>query len=152
MDIPMTGRCQCGAITYTLRAEPVFNYACHCGSCQKRTGSAFSMGLVVPTEALEVEGDLTPWTRRSDKGQTNTRYSCAACGNIIYGVGEANPELAKLQPGTLDDTSDVEPDVHIWTSRKQPWLSLPEGAPDFPTEPADPAELLQAALAYRSVK
>lgn len=41
-----TGSCQCGAITYALSGEALFVYACHCHSCQKRTGSAFSMGLL----------------------------------------------------------------------------------------------------------
>lgn len=33
------------------------------GTCQKRTGSAFSMGLIVPTEALQITGKLTAWSR-----------------------------------------------------------------------------------------
>ena len=52
------GRCQCGAISYTLNNEPLFGYACHCYNCQKRTGSAFSMGLVITLDSLELEGEL----------------------------------------------------------------------------------------------
>ena len=104
----------------------------------------------VATESLDVTGPLTPWSRVSDEGNTNTRYSCTGCGNIIYGIGDTNPELAKLQAGTLDDTSDVEPDVHMWTRRKQPWVRLPEGASTFETQPEDAAGFFQAALDYRA--
>lgn len=150
MKTPLTGRCQCGGVEYTVNTDPLFTYACHCYNCQKRTGSAFSMGLVVATESLAVTGPLVAWSRVSDEGNTNTRYSCAECGNIIYGIGDTNPELSKLQAGTLDDTRDVEPDVHLWTCRKQPWVSLPDGASTFETQPEDAAALFQAALDYRA--
>ena len=150
MNIPISGSCQCGAVTYSVNAEPLFTYACHCSSCQKRTGSAFSLGLIITTAALDLKGTLTAWQRVSEQGNTNTRYSCASCGNIIYGIGDSNPELAKLQAGTLEDTRAVEPEVHIWTSRKQPWLTLPDRARQFETQPENSLELLQAALDYRA--
>ena len=150
MQTPLKGSCQCGAVTYTVSAEPLFTYACHCHSCQKRTGSAFSMGLVIATETLELEGALTTWSRVSEQGNTNTRYSCASCGNIMYGIGDTSPELAKLQAGTLEDTSEVEPEVHMWTITKQPWLVLPELVRKFETQPDDGLELFQAAMDYRA--
>jgi len=150
MDTPKTGRCQCGAVTYSLAAAPLFTYACHCHSCQQRTGSAFSMGLVVLTDSLRVEGELSAWTRTSAQGSRNTRYSCAACGNIIYGVSDGSPGTAKLQPGTLDDTSRVEPEVHIWTQNRQRWFEVPPRMRQFDTQPEDLAALLQAAQAYRA--
>lgn len=150
MNVPLSGSCQCGAVTYTVSAEPLFTYACHCSSCQKRTGSAFSLGLVIATDALALKGPLTPWSRTSEQGHTNTRYSCASCGNIIYGIGDNTPELAKLQAGTLEDTGAVEPEVHMWTIKKQPWLTLPAGVHQFETQPEDGLALLQAALDYRA--
>ena len=107
MSTNLKGSCQCGAISLTASAAPLLTYACFCYSCQKRTGSAFSMGLVLPTDALEVVGELTAWSRKSDKGFTNTRYSCADCGNIIYGVDDTGMGLAKLQAGLLEDTSHL---------------------------------------------
>ncbi len=59
MTTALTDCCQCGTIHYRVTAEPLFTYACHCGSCQKRTGSAFSMGMVVLTESLHGEGEPT---------------------------------------------------------------------------------------------
>ena len=150
MPIPLTGRCQCGQVRYSVAAQPLFTYACHCSDCQKRTGSAFSMGLVVLTDSLQAQGELTSWSRTSDKGNTNTRYSCAGCGNIIYGVGDSNPELAKLQAGTLDDTQALEPELHIWTCKKQGWVSLPPRARTFDKEPESAAQWLQAAADFRA--
>ena len=148
----MTGSCQCGAVTLTVTAPPLFTYACFCYSCQKRTGSAFSMGLIVPTDALDVTGPLTAWSRHSDKGVTNTRHSCADCGNIIYGVDDSGMELAKVQAGLLEDTSQVEPEVYLFARSKQPWVTLPEHAKPFDTQPDEPMEMLAAAQAYREAR
>ena len=149
MDKDLTGSCQCGAITFAVAAPALLTYACFCNSCQKRTGSAFSMGLIIPTDALQLSGELSAWSRTSDDGNTNTRYSCADCGNIIYGVGESSPGLAKLQAGLLDDTRELEPEVYIWARSKQAWVTLPQRARPFDTQPDDPMALLQAAQTYR---
>jgi hypothetical protein len=144
MNLPAGGSCQCGQVRLTLAAEPLFTYACHCRDCQKRTGSAFSMGLVVMADTVSIKGDLTTWARTSDDGQTNTRYSCASCGNIIYGDSTASPGIWKLQAGLLEDTSGICPGVHIWTCRKQGWVELPPGAAAFDTQPDNLADLLPA--------
>ena len=117
MELPADGSCQCGSITYILKDSPIVTYACYCYDCQKRTGSAFSLGMLVPVDALEVKGELTDFTRVSNAGSTNTRYSCKECANIIYGVGETMPGVLKLQPGTLNNTLGIIPDVHLWVKR-----------------------------------
>lgn len=152
MDKPVTGSCQCRAVTYTLHDAPLFTYACHCHTCQKRTGTACAVALIVATEALEVQGELASWSRISDSGECNTRYSCAACGNVIYGCGANSPELAKLQSGTLDDTSAVEPEVHMWTNSAQPWVTFAPNIRKYETQPEEPLDLLQAALDYRATR
>lgn len=149
MDIPLQGSCECGAVSFAVPTEPLLTYACFCTNCQKRTGSAFSMGLIVPVDALQVNGELTAWSRTSDRGRTNTRYSCAGCGNIIYGVDDSGMNLAKLQAGLLDDTCGVEPEVYLFARSKPSWLTLPDRARPFETQPDDPMALLQAAQAYR---
>jgi len=152
MNLPSRGSCQCGSITYVLKNNPVTTYACHCRDCQKRTGSAFSLGMLIKADSIDIEGELSAWERSSDKGNINARYSCQNCGNIIYGVGSFTPEVFKLQPGTLENTSEVFPEVHLWTKRAQPWVSMPEGAPQFEEQPEDVSEILSAAISYRKSK
>jgi hypothetical protein len=41
------------------------------------------------------------------------------------------PQLMFVRAGTLDDPRAVEPDVHIYTRSKLPWVRLPEGVPAF---------------------
>jgi hypothetical protein len=36
-----------------------------------------------------------------------------------------------VKAGTLDDTSDLVPDAHYWTARKQAWVTIPESTPQW---------------------
>jgi hypothetical protein len=44
------------------------------------------------------------------------------------GAGDA---VSFVRVGTLDDPEAHAPDVHIFTSTKQPWVQLPAGVPAF---------------------
>ena len=84
------------------------------------------MGCIFAISSLSLTGELTEWTRASNDGNVNTRYSCAACGNIVYGVSSYAPELIKLQPGTMDSTQSIGVDAHIWLRSAYSWLAIPE--------------------------
>jgi hypothetical protein len=36
-----------------------------------------------------------------------------------------------VRPGTLDDSSDLNPQAHIWTKEKQDWVEIPDYLPAF---------------------
>ena len=40
------------------------------------------------------------------------------------------------KPGTLDDTSMLKPDIHIWTGSKQPWITIPEDVEAHEKQPS----------------
>ncbi|HET8535571.1 MAG TPA: GFA family protein, partial [Solirubrobacteraceae bacterium] len=54
---PITGRCLCGAVSYTVDAEPAVQAVCHCTDCQRQTGNPFSVIVAVPRDAFEISGD-----------------------------------------------------------------------------------------------
>jgi hypothetical protein len=39
-----TAHCSCGALRVVVSADPEAVVACHCGECQRRTGSVFGVG------------------------------------------------------------------------------------------------------------
>ena len=59
-------------------------------------------------------------------------HACASCGVIVWVRYRYHqvPVIA-VRAGTLDDTHAVSPQAHIFVSRKQPWLQLPEDVPLF---------------------
>ena len=46
----ISGSCLCGAIKYTCVGPAVMTAMCHCTNCQKQSGSAFSINVIVPKE------------------------------------------------------------------------------------------------------
>jgi len=142
MRLPLTGGCQCGSLRYEITQAPNLVYACHCTECQRLTGSAFSMGLVIMTEAFALTGtEPRPIQRTADSGRTLTRWVCPECGTSICNgsdPGSASPgERRVVRAGTLDDTSWLRPIVHFWTRSAQPWVTLPKGSVKFDTQPAE---------------
>src|SRR5260370_42137837 len=49
------GGCLCGAVRYRSDAEPVMQVVCHCETCRKNSGSAFSMNVAVPQDRLPIQ-------------------------------------------------------------------------------------------------
>ena len=127
---PLTGRCLCGGVTYTVDAEPVAQAVCHCTDCQRQTGNPFSVLVVVPRDAFQVEGDtLASFTTiGEDHGGDTERKFCSACGAPIFSFAATMPEMVFLKAGSLDDASWLEPAIEAWTSSAQPWAPRFEGA------------------------
>ena len=81
----------------------------------------------------------------SGKGQIYKR--CPTCRVALWshyaGAGE---RAAFIRVGTLDEPDRLPPDIHIFTSSKQPWVVLPPGARAVPeyyvTQEEWPAESL----------
>jgi len=132
-----SGHCLCGSITYTATAAPVMQGVCHCTDCQRQTGTAFSIVIGVPRDALRIEGDtLSSFTTIGEVHQTPTeRKFCSACGSPIASFVEGMPDLAWIKAGTLDDASWLEPAFEIWVRSAQPWAPHIEGVPQLERAP-----------------
>ena len=133
----IVGGCLCGAVRYRSQAEPVMQVICHCKTCQKNSGSAFSMNVAVPQDTLELEGDEPRRyeDRSGSSGQPFFRQYCGKCGSHVYSHGAAYGALAFIKAGTLDDATWLTPSVHIWCAEKLPWVQIPEGATQEPGNP-----------------
>lgn len=136
MDANLTGGCQCGAIRYEITGGPHKVMACYCTDCQKQSGSAFGMTLVVSEEDFKLtKGELKTFSSQSEAGREKLGTFCPECGSRIYHKLEARKGMLSLKPGTLDDTSALKPDMHIWTVQKQPWVVIPDGVETHEKQP-----------------
>ncbi len=73
------GGCLCGAVRYASDAEPVMVAVCHCATCQKNTGSAFSLNVGLPSDSVTMEGDslVTYEDRAGASGNPFYRSFCS---------------------------------------------------------------------------
>jgi hypothetical protein len=132
MSPRLEGGCACGEIRYRLASEPLFVHCCHCLNCQRQTGSAFVINLLIETDRVELlagEPAEVPVPRGSKQQRI---WRCPSCQIAVYSQ-YTTPRLRFVRAGTLDDPSSVDPDVHIYTRSKLPWVELPESVPSFRT-------------------
>jgi len=126
--VPMIGGCQCGTVRYQVTAPPVQTSVCHCTDCQKQSGSAFGMAVIVFEQDFRlVEGELHTFSGTADSGRRKFGAFCSSCGTRIYHQSALRPGRISVKAGTLDDTAGLKPDVHIWAASKQPWVAIPDG-------------------------
>ena len=131
MSATLAGGCACGAVRYRLTSEPLFVHCCHCLNCQRQTGSAFVVNLLVEAARVEVvQGEPQPSDAPRDDGSAQRIFRCPGCRVAVYSE-YGWPELRFVRGGTLDEPAAVTPDVHIYTRSKLPWVTLPEGAAAF---------------------
>ena len=140
------GGCQCRDIRYSVDPAQVMTLCCcHCRDCQKQSGSAFGMSLILPREAFTLKhGALMLWEDRSARGSVKRAHFCPRCGVRIFHDGGEASALVSVKAGTLDDTSVLRPAGQLWTKRAQPWLPLPDGTLRYQGEPESDAELYSA--------
>ena len=128
------GGCVCGKIRYRLKSAPMFVHCCHCRWCQRESGAAFALNAMIESDRVEVLGaEPVLVDTPSQSGEGQKYYRCPECrvalwSNYAMAVGE---KVRFVRVGTLDEPDRVPPDVHIFTSSKQPWLELPGGVPVF---------------------
>ena len=152
MRLPMTGGCQCGGVRYEITAEPSTVYVCHCKDCHKQSSSAFALSMVVPRDAIRVTaGEAALWVRPgavTASGTHNDCFFCRDCGVRLYHWPSRNQAIAIVKPGTLDDTSWLDPVGHIWTKSAQPWVAIPSETVNYEGQPPD-FKALEAAWRAR---
>jgi hypothetical protein len=150
----MQGGCACGGVRYAMNAAPMIVHCCHCRWCQRETGSAFVINALVETSKLYVTGETVTIDTPSASGKGQKIVRCPKCHVALWShYPQAGPSLAFVRAGTLNDPAAVQPDVHIFTSTKLPWVRIPQDAKvfeEFYDVPAVwPAEALARAAAAR---
>jgi hypothetical protein len=140
----MAGGCNCGQIRYVVTRPLLTAYICHCHRCQKRTGSAFSMSVVIPLDGLQmVAGEPLQTERRLESGAKSFSWVCPTCYSRTHTQREGSRTIY-LRAGTLDDTSNIRPVAQFWTESAQPWALVADDILSYPQQPADFAPLLAA--------
>lgn len=130
----MTGHCLCGQVRYSIDGDPAMQVNCHCKNCQRQSGSAFSTIIGVPQDALTIEGEFRTYDDRGESGEAVLRDFCPNCGSPLFSRVAVAPGLIFIKAGTLDDTGNFEPAMHLWTRSKQHWVDLDDQV-SFETNP-----------------
>jgi hypothetical protein len=131
MSVAREGGCACGAVRYRLTTEPLFVHCCHCLNCQRQTGSAFVINLLIEADRVELlAGEPQAVDVPRDDGTRQRIFRCGSCQIAVFSE-YGRPGVWFVRGGTLDAPREVQPDVHIYTRSKVGWLMLPKATPAF---------------------
>src|SRR5277367_3831787 len=124
---PIEGGCDCRQIRYRMESAPLFVHCCHCRWCQRETGASFALNALIETDRIELlcgTPDMVDTPSNSGKGQKIMR--CPVCRVALWShYAGAGSKLSFVRVGTLDEPDRLPPDIHIFTSTKQPWVMIP---------------------------
>ena len=80
--LPLTGRCNCGAVTYEVTAPLTGASYCHCKRCQRRSGAAASANARIAPGSFQIvsgEAALRAWTPE----QFEQWFADTACSQLL---------------------------------------------------------------------
>jgi hypothetical protein len=131
---PLEGGCACSAVRYRMLTAPMFVHCCHCTWCQRETGASFALNALIEADRVVLlQGDVEAIDTPSNSGRGQRISRCPKCRIAHWsnyaGAGDA---IRFVRVGTLDEAFRLAPDIHIFTSTKQPWIVLAAGTPAVP--------------------
>ena len=129
-DDTFEGGCDCRAVRYRLRSRPMFVNCCHCRWCQRETGAAFALNAMIESDRVELLAgpvDIVDTPSASGLGQRIAR--CPTCRVALWSHYGGRMQVSFVRVGSLDEPDHFPPDVHIFTTTKQPWVVLSGDVP-----------------------
>jgi hypothetical protein len=125
MAEPYTGGCACGAIRYSIAAEPIFSNDCQCRDCQHKSGTGHGSYMTFPQRKdVTLTGQATHWDIVADSGNVKTRAFCPTCGSPVYLTFSASPDAFTIHAASLDDPGRYKPQAVTYTVRGHAWDRL----------------------------
>lgn len=144
------GHCSCGFVRYRMASAPMIVHACHCSWCQRESGGPFVVNAVIEAARVTlVQGEIHMVVTPSASGRNQKIARCPQCQVALWShYPTAGERICFVRVGTLEAPARLPPDVHVFTSTRQTWLPLPEGAFAVP-EFYDPSQVWSAEARAR---
>ncbi|SMQ67263.1 Uncharacterized conserved protein [Devosia lucknowensis] len=143
-EFPVDGGCSCGAVRYRLKAAPLSVYNCHCKDCQRYSGAAWSISMIVREGDFErVSGETETYDRKADSGNVIVMHFCAACHTWLWNDPPL-PGIKVLRAGSLDRMDWTRPVGNIWTDSKTAWVDIDPALVNFTKGAVDRTPLFEA--------
>jgi len=134
-NVHVTGRCLCGAVTFTINGEPLGMGQCHCKDCQRASGAGHMSLARFKRADIAIEGQTGSYASKADSGNINTRHFCPTCGSRIYGENSARSGVVNVAVGCIDDHSWFSPRIVVYAKDRAPWDHTSTGIPNFERMP-----------------
>lgn len=122
------GGCLCGAVRFSVTAQPLWSAYCHCESCRRATASPVAAFVGFNADDVQFRGG----TRRLYCSSAGVERSfCADCGTPLSYRSTRWPAEIHLYAPTFDDPAAHPPAFHVHWAEKLPWLGISDSLPKY---------------------
>lgn len=119
-----SARCCCGSLRVETSGDPVYVVACHCGECQRRSGSPFGVGAYFEREQVRIDGPSTVYVRAAGGDRKLRNHFCPTCGTNLFWELDLRPNHIGVAVGGFVDPSFPAPTRSVWEERRHGWVVL----------------------------
>lgn len=134
----VTGGCACGAVRFSIDADPITQRACWCRDCQYWASGNAAVNAVFPRASFSMTGATAEYASEAASGNMMRRQFCPQCGTPLTSETDARPHLVVIRAGALDRPLSG-PEVTIWTASAPEWGHIDPDLPTFEGQPPPPA-------------
>jgi hypothetical protein len=107
-----TGKCLCGAVSFTATEVDPHMHVCHCSMCRRHAGAP-TMSVSVGGITFQGEGDILRY-KSSDFAERGT---CKKCGSHLF-YHLFQPDMYIMSIGAFDDQSKFTMGGEIYIDSK----------------------------------
>jgi hypothetical protein len=121
----LTGRCNCGAVSFVATGPFRPAKACHCKTCRRQSGHHIA-ATQVNRRDLEIAGaDALSWYSASERAR---RGFCRTCGAHLFWELVRSDRISIFM-GCLDEPTGIRLADHIFVSEKGDYYDIADGLP-----------------------
>jgi len=121
----LTGRCNCGAVSFVAKGPFRPAKACHCKTCRRQSGH-FLAATQIDEADLAVSGEETlTWYGASEKA---IRGFCRTCGAHLFWRTHRSERVSILM-GCLDEPTGIRLFDHIFVDEKGDYYDIVDTLP-----------------------
>lgn len=122
----LTGRCYCGASTFSATTPPEHVAICHCVDCRRITGAAVPAFAAFGPDQMTITPDPGPGIEATPGVR---RCFCQTCGSPLSATFDYLPDQVYVPIGILDSAETLNPDLHCHSADMLPWVETMNGLP-----------------------
>ena len=112
--------------------EPDAVVACHCGECQRRTGSVLGVGAYFKKGQVRAGGPYKTYVRDAPEGRKVSDHFCPTCGTAVFWEADLRPDHVGVAVGAFGQSSFPRPTRSVWEESKHEWVAFTHDLPRFP--------------------
>ncbi|MDC0737389.1 GFA family protein [Cognatishimia sp. SS12] len=116
-----SGRCECGAVTFTVTAVRREVTACHCSQCRRTSGHVWASTVAQESALVFQDKSGLRWYQSSGFAQ---RGFCAECGSSLFYKMKGGGDRLAIAAGCIDPGADLQLTKHIFVKDKAGYYDI----------------------------